>query len=55
MSKITRGIPTILEALTEINLAMFYLTGAYYTLSSRILKVGHVSPELIANIASILR
>ena len=46
-SKIIRAIPNILEALTEINLAMFYLTGAYYTPSSRILKIRYVSRDWV--------
>ncbi|KAF8343787.1 Pex12 amino terminal region-domain-containing protein [Cantharellus anzutake] len=43
VSRFIRAVPNFLEILTEINLATFYFSGAYYSLSSRILRVRHMS------------
>ncbi|TCD68813.1 peroxisome bioproteinsis factor 10 [Steccherinum ochraceum] len=38
-----RNIPGILEVLSEVNLAIFYLRGTYYTLSRRLLGARYIS------------
>lgn len=37
-----KRLPTILEVITEVNLALFYLTGTYYDLVKRLLRIRHV-------------
>lgn len=43
VSRIVRRVPTVLEVLSELNLAVFYLRGTYYTLTRRILGVRYIS------------
>lgn len=37
-----RKIPTVLEVLSEINLAIFYLRGTYYNIAKRVLGIKYV-------------
>lgn len=41
-----RAIPSIFEAAGELNLALFYLSGTYYSLTKRLLGIRHVSGTL---------
>ncbi|CAE6432992.1 unnamed protein product [Rhizoctonia solani] len=41
-----RALPAIVETAVEINLAFFYLTGTYYSLTKRILGIRHISTIL---------
>jgi len=43
LATLLKGLPTALETLTEINLAVFYIRGVYYDVSKRILGVRHIS------------
>ncbi|KAF9519782.1 hypothetical protein BS47DRAFT_1287934 [Hydnum rufescens UP504] len=43
ISNTLNALPNIFEALTEINLALFYLTGRYYSLTNRVLRIRHMS------------
>ncbi|KAM5532750.1 hypothetical protein V8D89_013547 [Ganoderma adspersum] len=40
---VLRKIPTVMEVLTEINLAIFYLRGTYYNLAKRLLGIKYIS------------
>ncbi|PIL30918.1 transporter [Ganoderma sinense ZZ0214-1] len=40
---VLRKIPTILEVLSEINLAIFYLRGTYYNIAKRLLGIKYIS------------
>ncbi|KZT23813.1 hypothetical protein NEOLEDRAFT_1095547 [Neolentinus lepideus HHB14362 ss-1] len=42
-SVILRRLPTVIEVISEINLAIFYLRGTYYDLSKRLLGIRHIS------------
>ncbi|KAJ3554181.1 hypothetical protein NM688_g3238 [Phlebia brevispora] len=46
LSAVIRKVPTLLEVLSEINLAVFYLQGTYYTVTRRLLGVRYVSSTL---------
>lgn len=41
-ARILRSLPTTLETLAEINLAIFYLRGTYYDLAKRVLGIRNV-------------
>ncbi|KDQ12034.1 hypothetical protein BOTBODRAFT_34895, partial [Botryobasidium botryosum FD-172 SS1] len=43
LSKLLSALPYAAEAITEINLAVFYLSGSYYTISNRILSIRRLS------------
>lgn len=43
MQTTLRVLPPIFEAAGELNLALFYLSGTYYTLTKRLLGIKHVS------------
>ncbi|KAJ3802597.1 Pex12 amino terminal region-domain-containing protein [Lentinula aff. detonsa] len=43
LATILRTLPFLLESLTEINLAVFYIRGIYYDISKRLLGVRHIS------------
>ncbi|KAI0072372.1 peroxisome assembly protein per8 [Panus rudis PR-1116 ss-1] len=44
LQTLLRRLPTALEVLSEVNLAIFYLRGSYYTLVKRVLGVRYISP-----------
>jgi peroxin-10 len=44
LSTILRALPTVLEVASEVNLAVFYLRGTYYSVWKRLLGVRHVRP-----------
>ncbi|KAH7340380.1 Pex12 amino terminal region-domain-containing protein [Rhizoctonia solani] len=46
LSTCLRALPGIVETTVELNLALFYLTGTYNTLTRRVLGVRHVSSTL---------
>ncbi|GJE87842.1 peroxin family protein [Phanerochaete sordida] len=46
LSSTLRRIPQVLEILSEINLATFYLRGAYYHLTRRLLRMRYISGTL---------
>ncbi|CAL1696607.1 unnamed protein product [Somion occarium] len=41
--RVLRTLPTVLEVLAELNLAIFYLRGTYYTLVKRLLGIRYIS------------
>lgn len=43
LAKTLRHLPTALDIVSEINLAVFYFRGTYYDLASRIFRIRHVS------------
>ncbi|KAL0950612.1 hypothetical protein HGRIS_007403 [Hohenbuehelia grisea] len=43
LSSLLKQLPTVLEVITEINLAIFYLRGTYYDLVKRVLGIRHLS------------
>ena len=45
---VLRGLPTILEVLSEINLAVFYLRGTYYNIAKRLLGIKYVRASLLS-------
>lgn len=49
-AKALKVLPSVLEALSEINLAIFYLAGSYYGLTARLLRTRHVSRFSIINL-----
>ncbi|KZV92122.1 hypothetical protein EXIGLDRAFT_675525 [Exidia glandulosa HHB12029] len=40
---LARRLPTALDVLSELNLALFYFSGIYYTLAKRILGIRHIT------------
>lgn len=42
VARLLRALPTALEVIAEINLAIFYLKGTYYDVSKRLLGIRHV-------------
>ncbi|KDQ54815.1 hypothetical protein JAAARDRAFT_134918 [Jaapia argillacea MUCL 33604] len=43
LTTLLHAVPTALEVISEINLAIFYLRGTYYDLSKRLLGIRHIS------------
>ncbi|KAF8665161.1 hypothetical protein AX16_000626 [Volvariella volvacea WC 439] len=43
LATLVKRIPTALEIATEVNLAIFYITGTYYDVMKRLLRIRHVS------------
>ncbi|KII86417.1 hypothetical protein PLICRDRAFT_177963 [Plicaturopsis crispa FD-325 SS-3] len=43
LSTFLRALPTTVEVIAELNLAIFYLRGTYYDLSKRVLGIRHIS------------
>jgi peroxin-10 len=43
LAALLKALPTALETLTEINLAVFYMRGVYYDVLKRLLGVRHIS------------
>ena len=46
MQTTLRALPPIFEAAGELNLALFYLSGSYYTITKRLLGINYVSSRL---------
>ena len=46
VASILKGLPSTLGVLTEVNLAIFYVSATYYSLLKRILRIKHVSQVL---------
>ncbi|KZT36023.1 hypothetical protein SISSUDRAFT_959188, partial [Sistotremastrum suecicum HHB10207 ss-3] len=44
VANILRNLPTILEVISEVNLAIFYIRGTYYDPTKRILGIQHITP-----------
>ncbi|KAK0455934.1 Pex12 amino terminal region-domain-containing protein [Armillaria borealis] len=43
LASILKGLPSTLRVLTEVNLAIFYVSATYYSLVKRILRIKHLS------------
>ncbi|KAI5123747.1 hypothetical protein M0805_000339 [Coniferiporia weirii] len=43
LARILRRVPTILDVISEVNLAAFYFSGVYYSLARRILRIKSIS------------
>ena len=54
LARILRYAPSVLDTISEINLAIFYFSGVYYSLVKRLLRVKNVSPVASVGITSCL-